>query len=280
MSAGQGHFGIPGTGAAVFNQTAALFWGGDESRLQILRYDAQISSAAIDATMSPTNVLRSGLLLGKITASGLLKEWDPDGSDGSEVLHSVNEFEQRMVDYLGTAQNRFTGVIVQAPLRAKELRIQGVSLVGATDEYLARRQLHAMGCRLDDDPQGFLAGATPRRSVKITNYTVVGDDNGTLFVAKTADATFTLPAIKAGLTFEFMRLDDFELVVASAEGDNMIVGNDASADSITFTTAGQQIGARIKVTGEYVDGTLKWVVELPYTPFGTGLATLAFAIGT
>jgi len=34
------------------------------------------------------------------------------------------------------------------------------------------------------------------------------------------------------------------------------------------------------VTGEYVDGTLKWVVELPYTPFGTGLATLAFSLAT
>lgn len=280
MSAGQGHFGIPGTGAAVFNQTTQLFWGGDESRLQILRYDAQIASATVDSGSTPTNVVRGGMLLGKITASGKLKEWNPDGSDGSEVLWAVNEFEQRMVDYLGTAQDRFTGVIVQAPLKASALLIEGATLVGHVDEYLARRQLHQMGCRLDDDPQGFLAGAAPRRSVKITNYTVLGSDNGTLFVAKTADATFTLPAIKAGLTFEFMRLDDFELVVASAEGDNIIVGNDASADSITFTTAGQQIGARVKVTGEYVDGTLKWVVELPYTPFGTGLATLAFAIGT
>jgi len=280
MSAGQGHFGIPGTGAAVFNETTQLFWGGDESRLQILRYDAEILATAIDAGKTPTNVLRGGLLLGKVTASGKLKEWNPDGDDGSEVLSAVNEFEQRMVDYLGIAQNRFTGVIVQAPLKAAALLIEGTSLVGHVDEYLARRQLHHMGCRLDDDSQGFLAGVTPRRSVKITNYVVLPTDNGTMFVQTTADATFTLPAIKAGLTFEFLQTADFEMVVASAEGDNMIVGNDASADSITFTAAGAQIGARVKVTGEYINGVLKWIVELPYTPFNTGLNTLTFAIAT
>jgi hypothetical protein len=277
---GSGQFGVPGVSAGQFNVTKNIFWGGDESKLEILRYDAKISSTAADAGASPTTTLRGGLLLGKLASSGELVAWNPNTDDGSEILHSVLEIEQHMTDSFGTAVDRFCPVVVKAPLKASELLIEGTVLTSSADQYLARRQLHAMGCRLSDDPQGYLAGAHRRMSTKITNYTVVAADNGTLFIAKTADATFTLPAIAAGLSFEFMRLDDFELVVASAEGDNMIVGNDASADSITFTTAGQQIGARIKITGEYIDGTLKWVPELPYTPFGTGLATLAFALGT
>jgi len=271
---------MPGTGAAVTTSDRQILWGGDESRIEVLRMDGTISSAAVDSGSSPTNVLRKGLLMGVITASGLQKEWNPDGTDGSQNLYGVNAEEQRMVDHYGVACNRFGPIIVKAPLQASKLLIEGTALVGHTDEYLARRSLARMGCRLDDDPQGFLAGVTPRVITKATNYTVVAADNGMLFVQKTADATFTLPAIKAGLTFEFLQSADFEMVVASAEGDNMVVGGDASADSITFTTASQQIGARVRVTGEYVDGTLKWIVELPHTPYGTGLATLAYAIAT
>src|SRR5262245_32110794 len=47
------------------------------------------SGAARDAGNTVTTLLRSGLLLGKITASGLLKEWNPTGTDGSEVIYGV-----------------------------------------------------------------------------------------------------------------------------------------------------------------------------------------------
>lgn len=277
---GVGHFGVPGQGAAVFNQTTELFWGGDESKIEILRLDGHINSAATDAGATISTTLRAGMLLGKITASGQLIQWNSAATNGSEHLHSVNGAEQRMTDAFGTAVARFGPVIVKAPLKAKALLIKGAALVGHADEFLARRALHAMGCRLDDDPQGFFAGAAERIAIKATNYTVVAADQGTLFQQITADAIFTLPAIQAGLKFRFLNSADFETVVASAEGDNMVVGNDLSADSITFTTAGQQIGVQIDVEAMYVNGTLKWVPTLPYVPFGTGLATLAFAIAT
>jgi hypothetical protein len=78
-----------------------------------------------------------------------------------------------------------------------------------------------------------------------------------------------LPTIQPGLAFDLHRVADEEFVVASAEGDNIVMGNDLSADSVTFTTAGEQIGAHVRVRSVYVDTTLKWLIELPVKPFST-----------
>lgn len=265
-----GQFGMPGVSAALTTYDAELFWGGDESKIPVLRGSGVISSTSADAGNTPTTLLRKGMLLGKITASGELKQWNPDGSDGSEILHSVLPVEQYMVDGTGTAVDRFGPVIFSAPLKASALLIEGNSLVGSVDEYLARRELHDQGCVLDDDPQGFKAGINRRFSTKITDYTVLGDDNGTIFLATTANATFTLPAIKAGLQFDFVRCSGHNMVVASAEGDNVIVGNDLTADSITFSTANNLIGARVRVTGIYLGTALRWLAEIVPAPFSTG----------
>jgi hypothetical protein len=265
-----GQFGMPGVSAAQTTYDAELLWGGDESRIPVLRQSGVISSTAADAGNTPTTLLRKGMLLGKITATGELKEWNPDGSDGSEQLTSVLPVEHYMVDGTGTAVDRFGPVIVSAPLKASALLIEGSPLIGSADEYLARRELHDQGCVLDDDPQGFKAGTNRRFSTKITDYVVLADDNGQVFLATTANVTFTLPAIKAGLQFDFIRCSDHNLVVASAEGDNVIVGNDMTADSITYSTAGNRIGARVRVTGIYVGAALRWLAEIVPAPFSTG----------
>lgn len=275
-----GQFGQPGQTAITNTSEAEILWGGDASRIPVLRLSKPYASTLADAANTPTTVIRKGLLLGLITADGRAVQWNPLATDGSQDLVGVLPVELVSVDQYGVAVERVAPMIVSAPLKASALRILGAAMVGHAYEYLARAALHAMGCRLDDDPTGYLAGAKRRTVLKAASYTVVAADQGTLFVQKTGDATFTLPAIKAGLKFEFLQSADFEMVVASAEGDNMLVGGDASADSITFTTAGQQIGARVAVEAMYVDGTLKWVTEIPPTPYGTGLATMAFALAT
>lgn len=274
-----GQFGSPGVGSTQSSSARQILWGRPQER-EVIDTGAVISSTATDAGNTPTTVLRAGTLMGVITASGKWAQWNPDASDGTETLRGVLPVELAMVDHFGTAVDRDAPMILKAPVRTSMLLTEGDALDGDVDEYLARRKLAEIGFTLDDDVQNFKSGINQRTATKITDYTVVGDDNGTLFLATTADATFTLPAIAAGLSFEFLRIDDFEMVVASAEGDNMIVGNDASADSVTFTTASQQIGARVKITGIYVGTTLKWLAELPHTPFGTGTATLAYTIAT
>lgn len=268
-----GGFGLPGMG--TLDQTAhrELFWGGDGGKGLILYRNAVIAGETRDAGNTPTTVLRPGLLLGLVTASGEYEEFDGDASDGSQNVAGVLETELKATDFDANNADRVCRIAVRGPVRTSQLLIQGSAFDGHADEYLARRQMVAAGFQFDDDPFGYKAGA-PRTVHKITDYTVVADDNGTTFTLGTADGTFTLPSVQPGLEFEFVNTADFELVVASADGDDMIVGNDAAADSVTFTTAGEQIGARVKVRGVYVNGTAKWLVELPQAPFGTAAGSV------
>lgn len=274
-----GHFGQPGQTAVVETNEVEIFWGGDASRMKVLQMSGVYSSTLADAANTPTTLIRKGLLLGKITSSGQMVQWDRTATDGSQNVAGVLPVELLSVDEYGTAVNRVAPYVVEGPLKASALRIKGAALVGHADEYLARKQLFQAGFKLDDDPMGYLSGLVERTVNKITNYTVVKADNGTLFTAITADATFTLPALVAGLQFDFLRASDHELVVASAEGDNMIVGNDLSADSVTWTTAGQQIGARLRIKSIDLNGTLKWLPEVVVAPYSTGVL-LASALAT
>lgn len=89
------------------------------------------------------------------------------------------------------------------------------------------------------------------------DYTVVPADTETLFVAGSgADIEFTLPAIASGkdAQFEFVNPQDFEMLISSAEGENVVALNNATADGISFTTANEHIGCALRVVG---DGT-KW----------------------
>ena len=60
----------------------------------------------------------------------------------------------------------------------------------------------------------------------------------------------------------------------------LFVGNSTTSSSITFTTAGQQIGAAVDVDAQYIAsaGTLPWITTMPWAFFGTGTASMAYAI--
>lgn len=278
-----GGWGTPGVGADRSVSESVILWGADQARNGVLWQSAVISGAARDAGNTPTTVLRPGLILGKVTATGELEEWDADASDGTENIWGVLDTELRAQDFDATDADRMFRVIVgRAPLKASSLLVQGTALTSATDEYLARRQLTAAGCVFDDDPLGYKSGLNKRYdTVTGANDTLLASENGkTLFYSNAGAVAVTLPTLVPGLEFTIVRVANEEIVVSSAAGDDMVVGNDLSADSITFTTAGEQIGAAIKVKSAYVGGTLKWIVELPYTPFGVGLATMTFGIAT
>jgi len=279
----QGGWGVPGAGDAIETSEREIFWGGDWGKGQILTASASFATTLADAGNTPTTDIRPGLLVGKITSSGELAAWDADNSDGTQNIWGINFLDLRMIDFNSTAADRIAPVCLRAPLKASHLLIQGTALTSHVDEYLARRQLHALGCILDDDPHGFLAGAGGRiATVTGTTDTLTGDENGsTIFYSNAASVTVTLPTIAAGLEFLLIRTADEEFIVTSAEGDNIIVGHDLSADSVTFTTAGQQIGAAVKITGVYVGTTLKWVADLPTPPSGTGFTGgFAYSIAT
>lgn len=254
-----GGFGQPGIGSLVQTAEREIFWGGDDSHQRPLLVNGIVDGASRDAGNTPTTVLRPGLLLG--TLSGQYIQWDGAATDGTQWLTGVLPTEIRATDFDGNDADRVLAIAVSGPLKASQLLIKGSALVGHAQEYLARRQLVSAGFVLDDDPMGYLGGKGQRVEHKATDYTIVAADNGKKFFA-TAAATFTLSALKAGLEFEVEQTADANLSVASAEGDNIVTIHDAATDSVAFSTSSQKIGARARVWSAYVNGTLKWLIQI------------------
>ena len=266
-------FGIGGVRSAVFTTPREILWGGDASRQKILRLSNTISNAARDAGNDVTTVLRPGLLLGMITASSKLAQWDPAASDGTQWFRGVNEHELRMTEGISAvAADVDSPYFVKAPLKAAQLLVLGTALTSSAHQYLARKVLFECGFDLDDDPMGYLSGLVYRSIAKTATGTITAAENGATFIVKGAAAvTLTLPAIATGLRYKFLNIATQNLIIASnGSSDDLVVLNDLAADSIMFSTANNQIGAQAEVYSDYVDGTLKWI-----TTVQIGTATLA-----
>lgn len=276
-----GGFAKPGQGAAKMTTEREIVPQGFDQ--VALFKSGVVSGAARDAGNTPTTILRPGLLLGKLDSGSEFEEWDADASDGTQNIGAILWKELRATDFDANNTDRvFTLLTGNCPLIASQLLIQGAAFVGHVDEFLARRQLHSAGFKLDDDPFGYLAGAGSRVFHETgTTDTLTASQNGaTLFYNNAASVTVTLPAAQPGLEYEICRVGDEELIIVSPTADNVIVGNDLSADGVTITTAGEHLGARWRLRSVYVATTIKWLIEGPLCPFGTGTATLTYAINT
>ena len=90
--------------------------------------------------------------------------------------------------------------------------------------------------------------------VKTAAYTVLPADAGKLLIANhaTVAVTFTLPAVAAckGLTFYFANIGAAGMAITGGTADKMVVTNDAAADTVTYSTANQIIGAACMVWGD------------------------------
>lgn len=287
MSGGLGGWSIPGTGAGFETFESEILWGADQARSSVIWQGARISGASRDAGSSPTTLLRPGLLMGKLDASGKFEEWDADASDGTQNVAGILDIEMKATDYGGVDTDRvFRMMVARGEVKARKLFIQGLAFIGHADEMLARQQLAGGGFVFDDDPMGYLIGgslAGASRSATVTGTTdalTAAESGTTLFYNNAASVTVTLPTLKPGLSFKLIRTADEEFIVASAEGDNIIAGNDLSADSVTFTTAGEHIGATINVQAIYMGTTLKWRIWLDAVPLGVGLDAWTYSIAS
>lgn len=235
-------------------------WYGRETDLWYLS-NPRFAAAAVDAGNTPTTSLRAGLLVGRITSTGLLTAWNHDATTGEENLVGVLKKSFSTLDGDATAVIKEGAVIGAGRLKAAQLLIEGVAFQGHANEYLARQQLYQLGIWLDDDlqrkygPSDVLlrtAGAAgPTR-------TVTAAENGTLFLA-TGACTFTLPTLAPGLCYGFFNQVDADMVVASAVADTIIALNDLAADSLAFSTMSEKIGGFL-VFRTY-DQSAKWFVE-------------------
>jgi hypothetical protein len=284
MSGSTGGFGVPGVGAERTTYESEIMWGADQARNAALWKSQVISGTARDdANTNFTHVLRPGLILGKLDSTGELEEWDADVATGTQNIAGVLDTELRATDFdAANADRVFRVLVARAPLKSRKLLIQGAAFIGHVDEYLARMQLHQAGMVLDDDPFGYKSGLVDRYAVVAdTTDTLTEAENGsTIFYSNAASVTVTLPAAKPGLRYEICRTGDEEFIFVSPTADNVIVGNDLSADGITVTTASEHLGVRWRLRSVYMGTTVKWLVEGPLTPLGTGTATPTYSIQT
>ena len=239
-----GAYGLPSVQTALETVENVFWWGRFEQEAFI---GSVIDGAARDAGNSgDTTVLRPGLLLGKVTSSGKLKEC----------------YSQKM-QRLGSNADRWLGwVYCWGFLKADRILVPGqvnFGLSGQTNEHIIRKQLNSR-FTFSDDLAGNSFGGYNNVVAKTDDYSVTEADN-TLFTNTGASGAvnFTLDAdghTKKGLRYGFFVTADQNVTITSGTADKMYTFNDAAADSVAFSTSSEKIGGYVEV---YSDGA-GWIV--------------------
>lgn len=241
---------VPGMGTRVDTQENQVWFGKEEQQLYAPGY---VVSTAVDAGNTPTTLLRAGLIMGRIAASGKLKQWAPTAVDGSQYAWCVLAHAIDMLTY-GTAADRFTGkFLIRGNLKAGALLVGGNASLGISGdayEMILRRQLLGRFI-FDDDLTGTLFGSNEGvRNLAATTLTLTAADNDVLVnCVHSAAMTITLPTPRLGLRYRFVNSVDQNMIIAAAAAGQLITFNDIAADSVAFSTAGNKIGASCEVLG-------------------------------
>lgn len=240
-------YALPGMGTPVETTDREPFAGPGWAKVM---KGIVLVSTAVDAGNTPTTLLRNGLLLGKVTSSGKYKEYNPAGTDGSQICRGYLEDPVNMLDTGGTAADKAGRMVVWAfDVKATELLLLDAK---------ARRQLN--GRIFFDD--GWVDASNYVHDViaKTADYTVLAADNNTLFTTRGAvgAVNFTLPTLARGLRFRFFNEAGQNMTVTSVVADTLVAFNDLAADSIAFSTANELIGGSIEVIAN--DDASKWLV--------------------
>jgi hypothetical protein len=254
-----GAFGLPSVQGALETSENVFWWGRFEQEAFI---GSLIDGSTRDAgNTGYTDVLRPGLLLGKITSSGKLKEWSPTAVDGTEKVFGVLGYAQKM-QRLGSNADRWLGwIYTWGFLKAERLLIPGSTnygISGNANEHLIRSQFHNR-FHFNDQLEGNSFGGIRNVVAKTSDYTVTAADHDTLFTTRGAagSVNFTLPVLPLeGLRYKFINCAANNMVITSGTSDQLVTFNDLNADSITTGAAGEQIGVGFEVYG---DGT-GWLV--------------------
>ena len=275
----EGAFGTPGI-RDLLETTENQFWVG---RYELQEFTGEIidGSAVDTGNTSRTQSLRAGLLLGKATSgadAGKIFQWNPAATDGTADIYGVLAHMQN-VNYQGGTLDRLTGIMVGGLLDPTKLLIPGQTALGISgnaNEFLIRNMMVGSGrFKFYKDFVSVDNGGWRNIVAKTADYTVVTADHGTLFTNRGAAGAvnFTLPTTAyKGMRFGCYVVADQTLTVTSGTADTMVVYNDATADSVSFGSAGDKIGGMFEVVGDgtgwlvmprtYTDGTIAQTITI------------------
>lgn len=215
-----------------------------------------VSGATRDAGNTVTTLLRSGLLLGRVTSSGLLKEWNPTGTDGSQDIYGVlgGMLHAQMG---GSNMDRYAGFIqVGGSVYSDRIIVPGTAAEGIVGHALEFQIVNQLSRRFlfDRHLQMSVGGPLASRYRYLTAAEIAADavtvttaDHGRIFLMTGADATttFTLPAAQVGLMFTvFANVATHKAAIALASGS--IKGPDADG---TFATCDLNTGESATFVG-------------------------------
>src|SRR5438105_4771760 len=79
---------MPGPSAVRDTAEANFLW--NKGAFAAFDYGAVLDGASRDAGGSPTTILRTGLLLGKVTSSGKCKQWSGTATDGTQYVYGID----------------------------------------------------------------------------------------------------------------------------------------------------------------------------------------------
>lgn len=247
---------LPGIDPSIETVENEFTWGPNGLWANI---GAQINSTATDSGSSPTTLLRKGLVMGQITATGLYAQYNPAASDGTQEPIGILYDSVNMIDLrTGTVRNKSAPILWLGPIK--------VNQVYGFDEYARMR----LGNRIWFDDLRFTDVPSPAPVAKAANYTVLTTDTGKTFTNTGASGavTFTLPAAARGLRYRFY-VTAGQNVTVTAPAGTMVTFNNAAATSSSFQTAGNLIGGTIDVFAD--DTGAKWCV----VPIGANTLTVA-----
>jgi len=254
----EGSFGTPGLRDLLEN-VENQFWVG---RYELQEWSGEvIDGASVDSgNTNHTGDLRAGLLMGKVTATGKVKQWDPTASDGTQNIYGILGHMQT-VSYQGSTLDRLTAIMVAGRVDPTKLLVPGSSTLGiaANANRIVIKNMLSQRFLLPRDYVSVDVGGWRNITAKTADYTVTEADHGILFTTRGATGTviFTLPATPLkGLRFGFYNAAGQTMTVTAGTADTLTVFNDLTADSITFQTASELIGGHFEVVG---DGT-GWLV--------------------
>ena len=269
----------PGILGELDTVEAALYWGGDEK--QVRKMGGLISGSSLDLANTPTDVLRPGMLLGKITSSGKLIQWDPTATNGSEQIWGILGHDLK-VNLNGTGTDRFYGpIIVGGPIKTNAIFRSNATYGNpgsfTTDPYenVARLQMRGR-FQLDDDlAQTPFTGWSRVKSLKdvatSNAYTVLAADNGSLFTntGTSASQNLTLPAMtgtpaRAENTLGFhigIWMTEAQNIVLTLPAGSTLYSPGSAASSGPLTISGS-IGTVIDLQGVFDKTAAKWLVTI------------------
>lgn len=245
------------------------FWAEDERRIRWEK--GTFLGTSTDAGMTPTSILRAGLLIAKIfgdTGSTLFVPWSPTAVDGSQVIRGVLKETVDLKKFNSTGTKLSLQYLAAGPVRADRLIVPGaasMSIVGSAWEYLIMHQMSQQGFSFQStDWQGrpHNLDYAPIQLDYATATTLTEVQSGALItnLGASGSVAITLPTPKRGLAFRFMTLAAQDLVITAPTADTLIVASDVAADSATLTLAEIGAVAEAFVVRTAAD-TYKWVVK-------------------